>query len=174
MALLVLGYPDLDLADYRRLQTIRAEHDPQFGLVQPHFTLVFPLEGVGEDALALHVRRTAERMTPIDLSLNCALAWPEQDRPTTHVFLVPDAGFGRLVTLHDRLYSGQFAVYLRLDLPFVPHLTIAALKDRAAAFGLARTLNEEGVSMRGALTRLTVARYADGPVTNRVDIPLGG
>ena len=99
---------------------------------------------------------------------------PNQNRPVTHVFLVPDVGLGRLVTLHDRLYAGQLTVYLRLDLPFVPHVTIAALADGAAAFQLARTLNEEGISMHGALTRLTVAQYADGLVTNRVDVALDG
>jgi 2'-5' RNA ligase len=174
MSLLVLGYPTLNPVDYRRIQAIRAEHDPQFGMVQPHFTLVFPLDGMREEALTLHVRRAAEHLPPIDLRLTCALAWPEQDRPLTYVFLAPDAGFGRLVTLYDRLYSGPLAMYLRLDLSFVPHITVAACADGAAAFGLARDLNEEGIAMPGKLDRLTVVRLADGAVKQRAEIALGG
>ena len=48
----------------------------------------------------------------------------DEDRDTAFVFLVPDEGHARISLLHDRLYRGRLAPYLRLDVPFTPHINI--------------------------------------------------
>jgi hypothetical protein len=54
------------------------------------------------------------------------------DESGSYVFLVPDEGSGALSLLHDRLYSGLLAS-LRIDLPYVPHITIGRCSERQKA-----------------------------------------
>ena len=46
----------------------------------------------------------------------------------THLFLVPNEGCSAFVILHDPLYTGSLTDSLRLDIPFISHLTIAGLE----------------------------------------------
>ncbi len=44
MALLVVAYPELSKSDYDRIQAFRQMHDPlYYDVVEPHFTIVFPV-----------------------------------------------------------------------------------------------------------------------------------
>lgn len=105
MALLLIAYPRLSSADYSGIQSIRPSHDERYyGVVEPHFTFVFPVDGVPEDLLAEHVR-TVTRDTPsIQFTLRSATVVKDFFGDVRHTFLVPDEGHSRLVRLHDRLY----------------------------------------------------------------------
>ncbi len=175
MALLVVGYPTLEAADYRRIQAFRADHDPQFRIVAPHFTLVFPVENVSEETLIAHVRRIAKPHPKIGFALRSAKLMPQMPgEESAPIFLVPDEGHGTLVQLHAQLYSGPLAEHLRHDIPFVPHITIGRNTDRATAQRLVAELNREELNMPGAIARLTVVRFVNGLVTNLVEAPLLG
>jgi 2'-5' RNA ligase len=174
MALLVVGYPTFSAADYRWIQAFRADHDPQFRSVAPHVTLVFPFDEMPEEELVAHVRRQTQATPKLAVTLACALPMPDPGTGGAHLFLVPDAGFAALVKLHDRLYSGPLAPYLRTDLPFVPHLTIGWKAQPAEAHRLAGELNAQDFVVEGMIPRLTVVRRANGSVTNLVELPLLG
>jgi 2'-5' RNA ligase len=75
---------------------------------------------------------------------------------TAYVFLVPDEGFAAISLMHDRLYSGPLEPFLRLDLPYVPHITIGSTRDRQAAKALCDRLNREGVHVQGSVGAFTV------------------
>ncbi len=75
--------------------------------------------------------------------------------------------------LHDRLYAGRFNVHLRSDIPFVPHMTVGAARDRASALTLANELDSPLRTVRGSLEALelvdvgtvrvrSIARYGFG------------
>ena len=52
----LVHYPSVDA---RRIQLLRRKYDPQFDLIGPHLTLMFPVpESVGEGNLVRHLRRT--------------------------------------------------------------------------------------------------------------------
>src|SRR5262245_22726723 len=58
---------------------------------------------------------------------------PTDSDVTADVFLVPDEGNSALSLLHDQLYTGPLVSHLRLDLQYVPHITIGTLSDREKA-----------------------------------------
>ena len=69
-----------------------------------------------------------------------------------------------MVKLHDRLYTGPLAAELRLDIPFIPHLTVGNAAEAQACKRLADDLNARGVSIHGDINALDVARYEGGRV----------
>lgn len=173
MALLVVAYPELAAADLAWIEAIRAEHDPHATVIRAHLTLVFPLTGLPEATLVARVRDVAARTTAFAVELGAASVVKDVLGGQTHVFLVPDGGNGDLIRLHDRLYAGPLAPYLRLDVPFIPHLTVKAAPDPAACKALADDLNERGFLVRGAVSALDVVRYEGGRVATVARVPLG-
>ena len=88
----------------------------------------------------------------------------------SHVFLVPDQGRAEIEDLHDRLYSGPLAGQLRRDIPFIPHVTVAAREHHEEAEDLARELGRVGVAAR--LPRLELVAFDGSAATtlNRFDL----
>jgi len=80
-----------------------------------------------------------------------------------YVFLVPDEGFSELALLHDALYAGVLASRLRLDIPYVPHIGIATLKDPRKCKELADELNAKPLRIQGQVEEISVVDY-DGKV----------
>lgn len=179
MAYLVLAYPTFSSPDLSWIEAIRTRHDPQATLIAPHVTLVFPLD---ENELALDVLRThlydvvetPSRLSPISLMLRAALVMPESGKPGGHLFLIPDEGTSQLVKLHERLYRGLLLSHLRLDIPFVPHVTVGASNNLAALYEVAQELNAVDFAISGRIDRLTLVRYGAGGVTPVDEIILAG
>jgi len=122
------------------IDELRARHDPLAHVVAPHVTLLFPTSKPTLEELIAEVELAVRGCAPFSAVLRSALAMPDGGR--SHVFLVPDEGFAEIVRLHERLYAGVLASELRLDVPFVPHMTVAAGLEHHAARALARQLNE--------------------------------
>ncbi len=99
------------------VDALRARYDP-YAVVPDHVTLVFPLpEDVGRDALGRHVRAVARGWTPFQLHL------AGLERSWDHWLLLGVREGGEaIVRLHDELYAGVLAPYLRTDLPYAAHV----------------------------------------------------
>ncbi len=108
-------YPELRHAG---IDALRARHDPTARLIHEHLTLVFPLpEAVGREALSRHVHAVAAGWAPFRLHL------VDLERSWDHwLFLAAREGAREAVALHDALYGGMLAPYLRADLPYTPHV----------------------------------------------------
>lgn len=92
---------------------------------------------------------------------------------TAHVFLVPDEGYAAISLLHDQLYSGVLEASHRLDIPYIPHITIGTLVDRRHAKALCDQLNQAGVSISGKLRTLTIGDLHGEKFINRHEVRLG-
>jgi len=154
MSLLVLARPKLPVAARRRIDALRQRHDPQHSLVPPHLTFVFPTRAAGAARLEEEVRAAAAAFAPVPFRLTAAMPLPGLSVDAWFVALVAEQGFGRLLRLHDRLYAGALAADARLDLPYVPHVTVARLPGPAAARALADTINAEPFVLAGRVERL--------------------
>jgi 2'-5' RNA ligase len=160
VALVVLGYPQLGPGDLECIEGFRNEHDMLYrGVVNAHFTLVFPTEALSADALVAHVRKCALDARPIDFVLRSALVVADDFADAWHVFLVPDEGNSRFIKLHDRLYQGPIAHELRLDISYIPHLGIASNADSAICKALADDLNGMNLAIQGQISELTISDY---------------
>lgn len=173
--LYTLGFPQLAPADRRMIEDFRKAHDPPYrDVVQAHVTLVFGIEDVDPAAYIAHIRAVTQTANPIDFVCRYAMLGSDHASDDAYVFLVPDEGFSAISLLHDRLYTGLLAPKLRLDLPFIPHITLGTLADRQATKALCDGLNEKGVHVAGRLTDLSVCALRDGKIAKLEKLGLLG
>jgi 2'-5' RNA ligase len=114
-----------------RIDRFRAQHDPLAPLVPPHVALVFPFHAnLTALQLASHLKHVTEGWPVLPLTFRGV------GRATSvnglYTLLMCDLRRDAVVTLHDRLYAGPLAGFLRADIPYEPHLTLAADEDIAA------------------------------------------
>jgi hypothetical protein len=70
------------------------------------------------------------------------------------------------------LYTGLLAARLRLDVPYIPHVTVKAAPDPAACKVLADTLNAQDIHVSARVSVLDVVRYENGRVETVARVPL--
>jgi 2'-5' RNA ligase len=153
-------FPALGEEDACFIAGIRASHDRQVSVLGPHFTLLFGCDAVDEATYIDHVR-TIAASTPA-FSFTCFETEPDADEGRGVVYLVPDLGRPELTALHDRLYTGPMAPYLRTDRHFVAHMTIGHAATFDAAARLCDELDAEGINIAGSIDALVVGCVEQG------------
>ena len=104
-----------------------------------------------------------------------ARAVREVSRPGGHVFLVPEEGAAEIVALHDRLYSGAFHSSLRSDIPYLPHITVAAGSEWHRCEALANDLNRDVRVVGGRVEAIELLDDGVGEIwvrTVRAPVPM--
>jgi 2'-5' RNA ligase len=163
MSLVVVAYPQLAQEDAEWIRSIRTQHEQlSHNALAPHFTLVFPLSTVSESQLASHVKEQLAGCCAIEFVLRSSILVKDDSGDRYFVLLVPDEGFSSIVKLHDKLYTGILAPALRLDIPFIPHITVGYSPDAQACKMLVATLNQEELAIRGEISGLDlISKEAD-------------
>ena len=160
MAICAVNYPTFSSEDYEWIQSIRRKHDALFfDVVPPHFTLVFPTENIGKSEFIAHITEVAERISPFDVVLRCAILGDTNFMNHAHAFLVPDEGFSDVVRLHDALYTGLLQAELRLDLPFIPHIRVASTPHMAECKSIVDDINSKGFEIHARVEKLDIIGY---------------
>lgn len=154
--LYTIACPQVDASAQAFIDGLRRQHDPQVDVVAPHFTLVFGCTAVPQADYLAHVAAIARHTPAIRFHCRHAMLHASGPDGIEHVFLVPDEGHSAIARLHDRLYTGVLAPHLRLEIPYVPHITVASTRDIAAAKALCDRLNQGGIDIAGQLRSLTV------------------
>jgi 2'-5' RNA ligase len=172
MSLCVVAYPEVEAADWGWIQAIRRASDPQFNLIDPHFTLIFPTDAVDARTLEAHVRSSVAGSSQFRFVLRCALPVKDSFSAQTHLFLVPDEGLSQLVRLHSRLYTGLLKTQLRLDIPYLPHITVGAFVDAGECKAAADSLKQRSFGVDGRISRLSLLQVTQTSVTTLTDIDL--
>lgn len=171
--LYTLAYPTLSAADECWIEAFRERHDrPHVDVVKAHFTLVFGIDDVGYDCFRRHVEGVARSCASIVFCCRSAMPVKDHEQEVYHVFLIPDEGNCQILSIHDKLYQGPLKPHLRLDIPFIPHITIGTLNDPAEAKQLCDELNENDISIAGCIDRLTVSRLDGNQVEDLIDFRL--
>lgn len=174
MALAVLNYPTLSDNDFDWIQSIRRKHDRlYYDVVNPHVSLVFPIDGIERSTLIGHVHKQARSTAPFEAVFRCAILGDPDFEDHAHAFLVPDEGFSNIVRLHDQLYTGPLADFLRLDMPFLPHVGIANTPQPEACKKIVDELNAEDFEIRARVEGLDMVEYDGSSVQTIERIPIG-
>jgi len=99
-------------------QAFRKRYEPYAGLLPEHLPFVFPVpESIGFENLVKHVEKVLEKWTAFDIHINGhTKTWDHW------LMLVLKEGNEKTIRLHDDLYTGILAPYLREDLPYLPHI----------------------------------------------------
>lgn len=164
MSYLVVAYPELQQSDFSWIQDYRKENDKQFTLVKPHVTLVFAVRDLDKSSFLNEAKQKINGVKPFDFDLKVATINQDNSGGYYHEFLVPDIGYSNIVKLHDQLYSGLFAPYLRFDVDFIPHIGIGNSEDAQTSKERVDKLNAQDMSIHGRINSLDVIEYAHGAV----------
>lgn len=173
MAYLVLAYPELRNEDFEQIQNYRKHFDELFfRVVNPHFTIVFPVFDVSKEEFINEVKQKSKDVNKFDFTIRCANINKDAFSDYFHTFLVPDEGYSNVVKLHDILYSGKLKDNLRLDLDFVPHIGIGNSKDKFSCKKMVDEWNRKEFSISGKINYLTIVNYENNKVTKVHEIEL--
>ena len=155
-----LCYPTLSVEDGAFIQAYRKKYDLSFvDVVSHHFTIAFGLSEIDSEVYINHVRQIAEHTKRIRFSCRYAMLGKDDFNDNYHVFLVPDEGFSEIALLHDKVYAGPLEAYLRLDIPYIPHITIATIPDCNKVKMLCDELNGIDLAITGSLDGITIGHY---------------
>jgi 2'-5' RNA ligase len=153
---------DVNASTRAFLDAFRREHDPHVDFVAPHVTMVFGCTAVALTDYTQHVAKVAQNAKAIRFHCKYAMLGADDIDDTAYVFLVPDAGNSSIALLHDQLYTGVLAEHLRLEFPYIPHITVASTKNWKDAKRWCDTLNHTGVDVEGTIRSLSVGALKDG------------
>ena len=154
MLLAVIAYPRISEDDRTWIESIRSQFDPQVARLAAHFTLVFPLEAA-LNTVTREASAVAASSDPVRFTIRNAVAVRNVLTTGGHVFLVADEGGREIMGLHDRLYGGVLKPHCRSDIPFVPHMTVAASEDFGWCDAFARNICR-GRTISGTLDSIDV------------------
>jgi 2'-5' RNA ligase len=157
--------PELSRPDIERIQTVRAQHDPQGKLLGPHVTVVFPTLAATERRILDHVTQIVANVRAFRAAFRSAIVYRDLEKPLTYAYLLPDDGNSHFVRLHHQLLTGPLERALRLDLPYVPHITLGAFDRPEAAKAAADGFNAQPFTISGFVNTVTVARLEDGKLS---------
>ncbi|MDQ7817880.1 MAG: 2'-5' RNA ligase family protein [Melioribacteraceae bacterium] len=173
MSHLVVAYPTIDKKDFNWIQSIRKKHDERFyNIVDPHFTIVFPVANIEFNLLADHVKKITNKFGTFFFVLRCAQIVKDSFSDYTDLFLIPEEGYRLFVKLHDALYTGILEKELRLDIPFIPHLGIANSLNPLKCKSLADRINSKNIEIVGAINKLDIISYENNSVKTLTSIVL--
>ena len=157
--------PELSRPDIERIQSVRAAHDPQGKLLGPHVTVVFPTLAATERRLLDHVTQIVGNVRSFRAAFRSAITYRDLEKPLTYAFLLPDEGTSHFVRLHHQLLTGPLERALRLDLPFVPHITLGAFERPEAAKSAIDAFNAQPFTISGFVNTVNIARLEEGKLS---------
>lgn len=108
-------YPQID---HQGFQAFRQKYEPYSDLLPEHLPFVFPVpESIGYENLVDHIGKVLEKWTSFDIHISGhTKTWDHW------LMLVLQEGNEKTIQLHDDLYTGLLAPYIREDLPYLPHI----------------------------------------------------
>lgn len=134
----IVYYPAIDIS---KIQGFRQKYDPQFKLIRPHITLVFPLSDLEEKEIYNHIESVLKHHQPFKANLRGLIkSWDNW------LFLTIKEGNKQIVKLHDDLYSGVMAKYLRTDIEYIPHVGLGLFSKEDSEQELDKILYEQALT----------------------------
>jgi 2'-5' RNA ligase len=168
----IVAYPTLADRDRVWIESIRQAHDPQAARIAAHFTLVFPVDA-SPDQLTPEMSAAAAVLAPIPFTIRGTEVVRDVFSGDDQLFLVPDEGAHQITALHDRLYAGGLRAFLRSDIAYVPHMTIASAKDRGSCERLVDALGLRSLTLSGTLESIALVDLSEAPVRVVASFHLG-
>ncbi|GAB4287776.1 MAG: hypothetical protein Kow0068_13570 [Marinilabiliales bacterium] len=167
MAYLVLAYPEIKKEDYNLIQEFRRQNDNlYFSVVDPHFTIVFPVFDTEENNFITEVVNKSKDCKSFNFEIKCTTVNKDSFSDYFHLLMVPDKGYSDIVKLHDKLYSDKLFKELRLDIDFIPHIAIANSQDKLVVKKWADEWNKKDFSIQGKVNKLTIVDYTENKVND--------
>ncbi|MDA0342262.1 MAG: 2'-5' RNA ligase family protein [Proteobacteria bacterium] len=166
MSLTIVAFPEIAATELGWVEGLRQAHLPAPEAdIAPHMTLVFSADVATDDNLTMHMLGVAGSTQPFDATFRIVAPVVDPINGGWTVQLLPDQGLSKLMRLHNFLYSGPFADHLNLDVPYVPHLTLARTTTGQQAKALCEELNSDIIEVDMRFTTVDLLRVDGGKVT---------
>jgi len=158
------------------IEAFRREHDPLAAKIPAHLTLVFPFPcTLTATQIAAHTRRIVAKWPPLPVVFRDVEGLLDE-----FVLLMARDRAEALTALHDELYTGVLRNFLRKEIAYNPHITIArvhagsrSLFPDILAQAESRFGNGRGIEWRIVMRELAVVTWhTDGKITIDATIPL--
>lgn len=172
MNLHVVAYPTLSPADYDRVQSVRKLHNGLYNIIEPHFTIVFSVADMGAAEFIAEIKERSKGIAAIQFCMRCAVICKDSFSNNYDAFLVPDEGHSAVVKLHDRLYADKLARHHRLDVSYIPHLSIAYSPDVLHIKKIVDNWNKQELPISGMISKLDIINYQNRVITTLEQIVL--
>lgn len=172
MNLHVVAYPELKTEDYDLIQQCRREHNSLYTIIDPHFTLVFSVVAMEAEEFIQEVSLQLSGVAAIPFCLRAAVINKDSFSNNYDAFLVPDEGFGKIVKLHDKLYSQLLVPHHRFDISYIPHISVANATDPQKIKQLVCKWNEQELAIHGTIASVDIINYHNRVITTIEKIDL--
>ena len=174
MNLHVIAYPNLSPADYDRIQACRRDHNSLYSVAEPHFTIVFSVPDMPLVDFITEVKKQVAGIAAIRFCMRAVVINKDAFSINYDAFLVPDEGFSLVSKLHDRLYSDKLSPHHRLDIAYIPHISIANSPDPQAIKKIVDRWNENEFAINGVISSLDIINYENRVITTieKIQLPI--
>ncbi|MDN6967050.1 2'-5' RNA ligase family protein [Oenococcus sp. UCMA 17063] len=104
------------------IDLIRRQIDPLYKNIRPHISLVFPFDSpISDDRLIVITQNALKKIGSFEIGL----AHLGGDLHGSYLWFKVRQGQKQIDFIHDLLYkSSELSVFLRKDIPYIPHLTV--------------------------------------------------
>ncbi|HDR7642325.1 2'-5' RNA ligase family protein [Bacillus wiedmannii] len=140
------------------IEDIRKKHDPLFGLIPPHITVIFPFESsISNDELKLHILKLSKGIQEIEIKFANQITDEGE-----YLFLRVEEGKKQIEELHDMLYTGPLIKFLKEDIPYIPHVTVGRKESAELATEAAKDIHSLPEKLQCVIDRISVERIGEG------------
>ncbi len=89
------------------------------------------------------------------------------------MFLEVEGGKEQIEELHDMLYKGPLAQFLREDIPYIPHVTVGRKENAELAAEVAKDIHSLPEKLQCVIDRISVERIGEnGESIIEFEVPL--
>lgn len=151
------------------IEDIRKQHDPLFGLIPPHITIVFPFESsTSNDELKLHILKLLKGIQEIEIEFANQITSEGE-----YLFLRVEKGQKQIEELHDLLYTGALLQFLKEDISYIPHVTVGRKESTELAAEVAKDIHSFPEKLQCIVDRISVERIGEnGESIIEFEVPL--
>lgn len=151
------------------IEDIRKKHDPLFGLIPPHITVVFPFESsISNDELKLHILKLSKGIQEIEIEFANQITGEGE-----YLFLRVEKGQKQIEKLHDLLYRGALLQFLKEDIPYIPHITVGRKERTELATEAPKDMHSFPEKLQCVIDRISVERIGEnGESIIEFEVPL--
>ncbi|MDJ1476267.1 2'-5' RNA ligase family protein [Bacillus sp. LS15-K4] len=152
-----------------KIENIRQKHDPLFGFIPPHITIVFPFKSnISNDELKSHILNLSNGVGKIEIEF--------ANRITSvgnYLFLEVEGGRKQIEELHDMLYTGPLVQFLKEDIPYIPHVTVGRKESAELTAEVAKDIHGFPEKLQCVVDRISVERIGEnGESIIEFEVPL--
>jgi hypothetical protein len=127
----LVHYPKFDRKTEENIQIFRRKYDFFVDCWKPHIPFIFPFpcNEIEEEEFTDHVETVLKNWKPFPIHIGgFTKSWDHW------LLLLLKKGNEEAIALHDELYTGILAPYLRRDIEYIPHIGIGLFVRKDAGY----------------------------------------